>query len=169
MGFFKEDLGSVKAFVFDVDGVLASSQIVLHPSGDMMRTMNTKDGFALAQAVKQGFLVAVITGAKSTSIIERFKTLGISDVVIESLKKETDLLAFIKKYDLDLSSLVYMGDDLPDLIAMQMVGIPSCPADAVEEIQNISIYISDYKGGEGCVRDIIEQVMRAQKMWPGPI
>ena len=165
MGLFKEELRSIKAFVFDVDGVLAESRTVLHPSGDMMRTMNTKDGFALFQAVRKNFPVAVISGARSTSIVERFACLGINDVFIDSKNKEKDLTIFLSKYDLEPISVLYMGDDIPDIPAMKIVGLPTCPQDAAEEVQSISKYISNFQGGNGCVRDVIEQVLRAQGKW----
>ena len=165
MGLFKEELRSIRGFVFDVDGVLADSQVILHPSGDMMRTMNTKDGFAMYRAVKEKFPVAIISGAKSESIIERFAGLGITDVYVDSKDKTKDLQKFMSDYKLDPSSILYMGDDIPDIPPMKMVGLPTCPNDAVEEVQGISKYISNLSGGKGCVRDIIEQVLRAQGKW----
>ncbi len=165
MGLFKEELRSVRGFVFDVDGVLADSQVILHPSGDMMRTMNTKDGFAMYRAVKEKFPIAIISGAKSKTIIERFEGLGITDVYVDSKDKTKDLQNFLSDYKLDPSSILYMGDDIPDIPAMKMIGLPTCPNDAVEEVQSISKYISNLPGGKGCVRDIIEQVLRAQGKW----
>lgn len=165
MGLFKEELSSIEAFVFDVDGVLAESQVILHPSGDMMRTMNTKDGLAMLRAVQEGFPVCIISGAKSKSLIDRFKALGINDVFLDSRSKVKDLESFLIKYSLDPKKVLYMGDDLPDIKAMSIVGLPACPLDAAEEVQGISKYISNYPGGKGCVRDIIEQVLRAQGKW----
>jgi 3-deoxy-D-manno-octulosonate 8-phosphate phosphatase (KDO 8-P phosphatase) len=165
MGLFKEELRSIKAFVFDVDGVLAESRVVLHPSGDMMRTMNTKDGYAMYKAMKEGFPIAIISGAKSPSIIGRFFNLGIEDVYLDSKNKSIDLDDFLSKYDLDASFVLYMGDDIPDIAPMREVGLPTCPNDAVEEVQGISKYISNLSGGKGCVRDIVEQVLRAQGKW----
>lgn len=165
MALFKEELRSIQAFIFDVDGVLAESRTILHPSGDMMRTMNTKDGFALYHAVKQGFPIAIITGAKSKSIIGRFSTLGIDDVYLNSDDKVRDMDIFFSKFDLNPEHVLYMGDDIPDLAPMRIVGLPTCPRDAAEEIQSISKYISNLQGGQGCVRDVIEQVLRAQGKW----
>lgn len=162
---FKERLKDIKAFVFDVDGVF-STNVFLHPNGDMLRSMNTKDGYALQYAVKkQGFLTGIITGGYSESVKERFKAIGVTDVYLKSNDKFEDFEDFIYKYDLKPHEVVYMGDDLPDYEVMKAVGIPTCPADAAEEIKAISVYISDKKGGEGCVRDIIEQVLRAQGKW----
>ena len=162
---FKERLKDIKAFVFDVDGVF-SANVFLQPDGDMLRSMNTKDGYALQYALKeQGFLAGIITGGYSDSIKKRFNGLGTTDVYIKSLNKLDDFEDFMYKYDLKPEQIVYMGDDLPDYEVMKMVGIPTCPADAAEEIKAISVYISDKKGGDGCVRDIIEQVLRAQGKW----
>ena len=165
MGLFKEELRKIKAFVFDVDGVLAESQVILDPSGDMMRTMNTKDGYAMYKAVKEGFPIAIISGAKSPSIRARFATLGINDVFLDSRNKLVDLEKFLSKTGLDSSFVLYMGDDIPDIGPMRKIGLPTCPNDAVEEVQSISKYISNLAGGKGCVRDIIEQVLRSQGKW----
>lgn len=165
MGLFKEELNNIRAFVFDIDGVLAESQVVLHPSGDLMRTMNTKDGYAMMRAVEEGFPVCVISGARSRSLIDRFTALGISEIYLDSKDKVKDLYEFTGRYSIDLKSVLYMGDDLPDIAAMRIVGMPTCPLDAAEEVQGISDYISNYPGGHGCVRDIIEQVLRAQGKW----
>ncbi len=166
MGHFKTTLKNVKAFVFDVDGVFSNNNIYLHPSGDMMRSMNVKDGFALQHAIRKNIPIAIITGGWSESVKIRFNNLGISDVYLKSSDKVADLADFISKYNLEAESILYMGDDLPDFGAMKKVGIATCPADAAEEIKAISHYISDRPAGEGCVRDVVEQVMRAQGKWP---
>jgi 3-deoxy-D-manno-octulosonate 8-phosphate phosphatase (KDO 8-P phosphatase) len=165
MAFFKEQLAGIRSFVFDVDGVLANCKTVLHPSGDLMRTMNTKDGYAIMRAVQMGYIVGIISGAKSESIRKRFEAVGVKDIYLDSPDKLQDLNEFALKNEIDLDEILYMGDDLPDKAAMQMVGIATCPADAVEEIQSTCAYISDLNGGEGCVRDVIEQVLRAQQKW----
>ncbi len=165
MGNFKEDLRKVRAFIFDVDGVFSSSKIMLHPSGDMMRTMHIKDGFACFYLIKKGYPVAIITGGNSESVRIRFQRLGIKDIYLKSSDKLKDYHSFIKKYKLKPENILYMGDDLPDYPVMKEVGLPTCPADAVEEIKAISRYISDKNGGEGCVRDVIEQVLRVNGKW----
>ena len=165
MAFFKEQLIRVTAFVFDVDGVLANAKVVLHPSGDLMRTMNTKDGYAIQRAVREGLSIAIITGAKSVSIRSRFEAIGITDIYLDSDDKQRDLSDFLEGNNIDPLDVLYMGADLPDLEAIKSVGLPTCPADAVEEIQSACAYISNLNGGEGCVRDVIEQVLRAQKKW----
>jgi 3-deoxy-D-manno-octulosonate 8-phosphate phosphatase (KDO 8-P phosphatase) len=162
---FKERLKNIKAFVFDVDGVF-SHNVFLHPNGDMLRSMNTKDGFALYYAVnKQSFYTAIITGGYSESVKTRFNAMGITDVYIKSIDKLDDFDDFIYKYNLKPEEVLYMGDDIPDYDVMKIVGVPVCPADAAEEIKAISVYISDKNGGDGCVRDVIEQVLRAQGKW----
>jgi len=165
MSFFKEDLRNIRAFVFDVDGVLSANQVILHSSGDMMRTVNTRDGFAIKTAIDAGFKVGIITGARSESLRGRFRDLGTEDVFLGSLDKVIDLQSFVQKYQLELSQVLYMGDDIPDLGAMRQVGMPTCPNDATNEVQGASRYISNYPGGYGCVRDVIEQVLRTQGFW----
>jgi 3-deoxy-D-manno-octulosonate 8-phosphate phosphatase (KDO 8-P phosphatase) len=162
---FKERLKNIKAFVFDIDGVF-SQHVVLDLNGDMLRTMNTKDGFALWYAVnKQGFIAAIITGGYSESVRTRFKAMGLTDIYIKSANKLDDFNDFRYKYGLKPEEVLYMGDDIPDYEVMSVVGLPTCPSDAAEEIKSLSVYVSDKKGGEGCVRDVIEQVLRAQGKW----
>jgi len=162
---FKEGLQKVKAFAFDVDGVLSSPEIYLHPSGELMRSMNTKDGYALQYAVKRGYPIAIITGGHTNSVSLRFKGLGITDIYMASFHKTEDFTDFLCKYGLASEEVLYMGDDLPDFEVMQKAGVPCCPADAVEEIKSVSQYISPYGGGKGCVRDVIEQVLRLHGRW----
>lgn len=162
---FKEGLKTVKAFAFDVDGVLSSPLVYLHPDGELMRSMNTKDGYALQYAVKRGYPIAIITGGKTESVAMRFRGLGITDIYLGSSYKPDDLLDFRMKYDLQPEEILYMGDDLPDYEVMKSAGVPCCPADAVEEIKSVSHYISPFKGGHGCARDVIEQVLRLHGRW----
>ena len=162
---YKEDLRRIKAFIFDVDGVLSNARIYLHPEGELMRSMNIKDGYALQYAVRKGYVIGIITGGNSGSIEKRFHHLGIEDIYLKSRDKLVDFEHFINKHGLDPMEILYVGDDLPDYKVMQKVGFPACPSDAVEEIKSISKYISDKDGGEGCVRDLIEQVLRLQGQW----
>ena len=162
---FKEGLSAVKAFAFDVDGVLSSPEVYLHPNGELMRSMNTKDGYALQYAVKKGYPIAIITGGKTNSVAERFRGLGITDIYLGASYKIDDLNDFIVKYGLSPIEVLYMGDDLPDYEVLKKVGVPCCPADAVEEIKAVSHYISSFEGGKGCVRDVIEQVLRLHGRW----
>jgi len=165
MNNFKEGLKNIRAFAFDVDGVLARSEVLLHPGGDLMRTMSTKDGYALQYAVKRGYPVAIITGGNTDSVGLRFRGLGITDIYLGSNDKKEDFNDFIYKYDLQAGEVLYMGDDLPDYEVLKMAGVPCCPADAVEEIKSLAHYISPFKGGTGCVRDVIEQVLRLHGRW----
>ncbi len=165
MSNFKEDLMKVKAFAFDVDGVLSFDVIPMHPSGEPMRTANIKDGFAIQKAIKLGYPVAIITGGNTPSVEQRYKYLGIKDIYMASVNKIKDFKHWIEKLNIKTENVLYMGDDLPDYEVMKLVGLAVCPSDAVEEIKEISAYISHKSGGNGCVRDVIEQVLRAQGKW----
>ena len=165
MSNFKEKLSEVKAFVFDIDGVLSLQTINLNSFGVPGRTVNLRDGYALQLAVKKGYRIAIISGSRSKDYLKRLKMLGISDVWLNSRKKIDHYNSFLSKYGLDKEQVLYMGDDIPDFEVMKQSGIPVCPADADSEIKQIAIYISDKKGGEGCVRDIIEQVLRLHNNW----
>ncbi len=165
MSNFKEELRKVKAFAFDVDGVLSKHTMPLGPDGFPMRTINIKDGYALQLAVKKGYPIAIVTGGNSVAVKKRFTGLGIKEVYLNSFEKINDFRDFVSKYRLDPETVLYMGDDLPDYEILKMVGFPTCPADAVVEIKQLSKYISNINGGEGCVRDIIEQVLRLHNKW----
>jgi 3-deoxy-D-manno-octulosonate 8-phosphate phosphatase (KDO 8-P phosphatase) len=162
---FKEDLVKIKAFVFDIDGVLSMQTVLLNIFGVPGRSVNFRDGYALQLAVKKGYRVGVITGCNSREYLRRLKNLGITDVYMNCRTKASYFKAFLDKYDLDPKEVLYMGDDIPDFEVMKHAGIPVCPADADSEIKQISSYISDRKGGEGCARDVIEQVMRLHNKW----
>lgn len=165
MSNFKEDLVNIKAFVFDIDGVLSLQTINLNSFGVPNRTVNLRDGYALQLAVKKGYHVGVISGSNSKEYSKRLKLLGISDVYLNSRTKLEHYLNFLKKYGLNKSEVLFMGDDIPDFEVMKQTGVPVCPSDADSEIKQICSYISDRKGGEGCVRDIIEQVLRLHNKW----
>ncbi len=165
MAFFKEELKRVKAFVFDIDGVLSAATQVLTAEGETVRTSNLKDGFALMYAIRIGYPVCVITGGKTIDVIKRCEKIGIKDLYTGSLKKLPSLIDFLEKNNMSADQVMYMGDDLPDYPAMKAVGVPVCPRDAAPEIKAISHYISDKDGGQGCVRDVLEQVLRAQGKW----
>ena len=162
---FKENLKNIKAFAFDVDGVLSANNLPLHPNGEPMRVVNIKDGYALQYAVKKGYPVAIITGAKTEAVRIRFAGLGIKDIYLASCYKMKDFEDFAAKYGLQFSDILYMGDDIPDYHVMKACGFPCCPNDAVSEIKEISCYISPKEGGTGCGRDVIEQVLKAQDKW----
>ena len=159
------DLKKIKAIIFDIDGVLSSETITLSSEGEPLRTVNIKDGYAIQLAMKLGLRIAIMTGAKVTSIRKRYEGLGVEDIYIGCSVKIETYEAFLHKYCLTDNEIMYMGDDIPDLEIMRRVGCPVCPKDACAEIKEVSIYVSDYLGGHGCGRDIIEQVLRAQGKW----
>lgn len=165
MSNYKERLHKIKAFVFDVDGVLSASLMNMSEDGTPIRTANVKDGYALQYAIKNGYIVAVITGADTTMVRNRCKIFDITDIYCKSADKVTDYENFKQKYNLSDCEILYMGDDLPDIPVLRMAGISCCPADAAHEVKEVVNYISHLNGGCGCVRDVIEQTMRAQDKW----
>lgn len=165
MSNYKERLHNIKAFVFDVDGVLSSSLMNMTEDGTPIRTANVKDGYALQYAMKSGYIVAVITGADTTMVRNRCKIFEIENLYCKSANKLTDYEHFKQKHNLTDSEIVYMGDDLPDIPVLRQAGVSCCPADAAHEVKEVVDYISHINGGCGCVRDIIEQTMRAQDKW----
>jgi 3-deoxy-D-manno-octulosonate 8-phosphate phosphatase (KDO 8-P phosphatase) len=165
MANFKEGLANVKAFIFDIDGVLSQQTISLNAFGVPNRTVNLRDGYALQLAVKKGYLIGVISGSKSKEYLKRLKLLGVSDVYLNSHTKMDHFNSFLKKHNLDKAVVLFMGDDIPDYEVMKNAGVAVCPADADSEIKQVAAYISDKKGGEGCVRDVIEQVLRLHNNW----
>ena len=168
MANFKEDLARVKAFVFDIDGVLSLQTIALNAFGVPSRTVNLRDGYAIQLAVKKGYKVGIISGSKSKEYQKRLKRLGVTDVYLNSRLKINRFNDFLEKYHLPESEVLFMGDDIPDFEVMKKAGIPVCPSDADSEIKELASYISDKKGGEGCVRDVIEQVLRLHENWMDP-
>lgn len=162
---FKQLLTQVKAFVLDVDGVLTDGSLVLMPDGEQVRTMNIRDGYALQLAIKKGYKIGIISGGKSEAVRKRLNGLGIYDVYLGVTDKVDVFNEYILTYTLSPEDVLYMGDDVPDYEVMKKVAVPVCPFDAAPEIKGISIYVSDKKGGEGCVRDVIEQVLRVNGHW----
>lgn len=160
-----KELHKIKAFAFDVDGVFTDGAVMLHPGGEFIRMMNIKDGFAVQHAVKMGYPIAVITGGQSKTVKQRFSVLGVKAIYMKSANKMEAYRRFLKKYHLNPSEVLYMGDDLPDFEVMKQTGFSACPADATEEIKQLSGYVSPFGGGRGCVRDIIEKVMKIQGKW----
>jgi 3-deoxy-D-manno-octulosonate 8-phosphate phosphatase (KDO 8-P phosphatase) len=156
---------SIKVFAFDLDGVMTDGSLVIQAGGEFIRTMDIKDGYALQHAVKKGYRVLVISGSFSQACIDRLHYLGITDVWMKVKDKRGLLVSFLKENALDADEVMFMGDDLPDLEVMQAVGLPACPADAVPEIKSVSRFISSRPGGKGCVREIIEKVLRARNDW----
>lgn len=165
MSYFKEELKNVKAFVFDVDGVLSKDTSPLNEEGDPVRTANVKDGFALRAAIVSGYPVAVITGGAVERVRLRYERIGVKHYYDNVRDKVKCMEDFFQKTGVKSENVLFMGDDLVDYRAMLAVGIPVCPLDAVPDIKAISKYISPKNGGEGCVRDVIEQTLRAQNNW----
>ena len=159
------DLRKIRAIIFDVDGVLSCETIPMGLDGIPLRTANIKDGYALQLAVKLGLRIAIMTGANVEAVRHRYETLGLTDVFIGCSVKMRTYEAFLEQYGLKDDEVMYMGDDIPDLEVMRRVGCPVCPKDAAWEIQEASVYVSHQKGGYGCGRDVIEQVLRAHGKW----
>ena len=159
------DLSRIKALAFDVDGVLSSTTVPLHPSGEPMRTVNIKDGYAIQLAVKKGLHIAIITGGRTEAVRIRFAALGVKDLYMGSAVKIHDFRDFRDKYGLSDDEILYMGDDVPDIEVMRECGLPCCPKDAVPEVKSVAKYISYADGGRGCGRDVVEQVLIAHGKW----
>ena len=159
------DLMKIKALAFDVDGVLSAETILLHPNGEPMRSVNIKDGYALQLAVKAGLHVAIITGGRTEAVRKRYENLGVPDVWLGCAVKLRHYEELLRKYGLRDEEVLYMGDDIPDYEVMRRCGCPCAPADAAPEIKAVALYISHLKGGYGCGRDVIEQVLKVQGHW----
>lgn len=156
---------SVKAFVFDVDGVLTDGTLLILSDGQMARRMNIKDGYALQLAIKKGYKVLIISGGNSADVKDRLMKLKVTDVFMQVVDKKEILLNYISEKNISGDEILFMGDDVPDYPCMQLVALPCCPVDAVAEVKRVSKYISPFKGGEGCVRDVIEKVLRLHGNW----
>ena len=161
---YKEKLNHISAFVFDVDGVLTDASLILFKQ-DFVRTMNTKDGFALQYAVKKGYPIGIITGGRDEAVKFRLNALGITDIYMNTFHKMPDFEDFLYKYSLKPQEVLYMGDDIPDYEAMTIAGVSAAPKDACPEILDIADYVSPMRGGKGCVRDVIEQTLKAKGDW----
>ena len=162
---YKELLKEITTFILDVDGVLTNGKILVTSKGKMLREMNTKDGFIIKYALDKGFKIFIISGGTNKGVKERLKELGIEEIFLGEHTKKDTYDKLIKKYNLKKNEIVYMGDDIPDIPVMKKIGVPCCPNDAVPDVKQISIYISKKNGGQGCVRDIIEQTLRVQNKW----
>lgn len=162
---YKELLNRITTFVFDVDGVLTDGTIIVFPGQEPVRAFNIKDGFAIQKAVKKGYRIAIITGGRSQAVKERLNGLGVTDVYLNASNKIEQLQEYMHLYDLKKDEMLYMGDDLPDLPVLMACGVATCPIDSAPEVKATADYVSPIKGGQGCVRDIIEQTMRVQGKW----
>ena len=162
---YKEKFQNINSFIFDVDGVLTNGGLYIFPDGNFVRKMNAKDGFALKLALKKGYNIAIITGGREKNIKERLEKLGITDIYLNAHNKLPILNKYLSDNKIDPNTTLYMGDDIPDLKPMKNIGLACCPNDAVYEIKEISHYISNINGGNGCVRDVIEQVLKVNNDW----
>ena len=162
---YKELMPQISTFVFDVDGVLTDGTVTIFPNGELVRKMNIKDGYALKAAIDKGYRVCIISGGTNEGVRSRLQGLGVKDIYLGAHNKIDQLEEYLTLNNLTPQEVLYMGDDIPDLQVMQQVALAACPKDAVPEIQEISIYISQKKGGQGCVRDVIEQVLKVQDKW----
>ncbi len=160
-----KDFSTVKAFAFDIDGVLTNGSLLIYDDGQMVRQMNIKDGYALQLAIQKGFKIVVISGGNSEAVKNRLEKLGIADIFLRVKNKKTVLQEWALANDILLEHILYMGDDVPDVEPLQIVGVSTCPNDAATEVKALSKYVSSYKGGEGCVRDVIEKVLRLNNAW----
>ncbi len=162
---YKELLNDITTFIFDVDGVLTDSSVHVTETGEMLRVMNIRDGFAMKAALESGYKVCIISGGNNEGVKIRLRNLGIYDIHLASPNKVETFKEYIELYTIKPESILYMGDDIPDYHVMKLVGLPTCPQDASPEIKAISKYISHKNGGKGAVREVIEQVMKVQGKW----
>ena len=159
----------IRTFVFDVDGVLTDGNLMLTEDGHMLRSMSIKDGFAMQLAIKKGYKVWIISGGKSEAVRLRLNKLGVQEVHIGIESKKEFLHEITIASKTAYENVLYMGDDIPDYAAMQLCGLPCCPNDAAPEIKQIAKYISPFNGGHGCVRDVIEKVLKLNGDWELPV
>ncbi|GAB3721766.1 HAD family hydrolase [Flavobacterium sp.] len=162
---YKEIMNTIDTFIFDVDGVLTDSSVHVSQNGEMLRIMNIRDGFAMKAAIESGYNVCIISGGNNEGVRIRLRNLGITDIHLASPNKVETFKEYTELYNIKPENVLYMGDDIPDYHVMQLVGLPTCPQDAVAEIKAISKYISHKNGGKGAVREVIEQVMKVQGKW----
>jgi len=162
---YKEIMNDITTFIFDIDGVLTDGSVFVTNEGEILRTMNIRDGYALKAAVENGYHVCVISGGSNEGVRVRLRNLGITDIHLGSPDKVETYKEYIELYNIKPEQVLYMGDDIPDYHVMKLVGLPTCPQDASPEIKAISKYISHKNGGKGAAREIIEQVMKVQDKW----
>ena len=162
---YKEKLKEIKLLIFDVDGVLTNGELFIFPDGKLVRKMNAKDGYALKIALKEEYEIAIITGGRENEIKERLYKLGIKHIFLQSYNKIKVLKKFLNENKFKPEETMYMGDDIPDIEVLNYVGLSCCPNDAVSDVISICDYVSFKNGGNGCVRDIIEQLLRVNNKW----
>ena len=162
---YKEYLNQINTFVFDVDGVFTDGTLHITSTGEMLRKMNVKDGYALKTALQKEYNVCIITGGNNEGVRNRFKALGVTDIYLSAHHKQEPLDEYLDIHNINPENVLYMGDDMPDIPPMKMVQLATCPQNAVAEVKAIADYVSHKNGGEGCVRDIIEQVLKVRGDW----
>lgn len=162
---YKTKLAQISTFVFDVDGVLTNGTVMVTSEGELLRSMNIKDGYALKRAVDQGFRVAIISGGTNEGVRKRLEGLGVTEIYLGAHEKTVFLDDYCQRNGVSLDEIAYMGDDIPDLPPLKQVGLSSCPQDAVAEVKAIVDYVSHKNGGQGCARDLIEQVLKVHNKW----
>jgi 3-deoxy-D-manno-octulosonate 8-phosphate phosphatase (KDO 8-P phosphatase) len=162
---YKEKLVKIKNFFFDVDGVFTDGSIIVDNSGNELRVFSTRDGIAVKLATDKGYNFCVISGGKNEGVRKRLNKLGIKNVYLGVNNKMEVFKSFMNDNNLKTTETMFMGDDIPDIQILKMVGLSCCPNDAANEVREVVDYISIKKGGEGCVRDIIEQILIIQKNW----
>lgn len=162
-----ERFGQITTFVFDVDGVLTDGTLLILENRRFIRRMHIKDGYALQLAIKRGYRILILSGAGSDAVVERLKALGITDIQMNVLDKKARMLEYARINKLSPAEILFMGDDMPDLEALKEAGLGCTPADAVNELKEKARYISPYPGGAGCVRDVIEKVLKERNHWLG--
>ncbi len=162
---YKEIMPQISTFIFDVDGVLTDGTVTVFPNGELVRSMNIKDGYALKTAIDMGYNICIISGGTNPAVKSRLQALGITDIYLGAHNKIEQLDEYLDIYNINPANVLYMGDDIPDIPVMKICGLATCPKDAAPEVQRISSYISQKKGGKGCARDVIEQVLKVQDKW----
>ena len=162
---YKEYLANINTFVFDVDGVFTDGGLLISENGELLRKMSVKDGYALKTALLKGYNVCIITGGTNEGVHDRLKGLGVSDIYMGAHQKTAPLQEYLSKHKIAPENALYMGDDMPDIPPMKLVGLPTCPQDAVPEVKAVAKYISHKNGGDACVRDVIEQVLKVRGDW----
>tara|TARA_B100000941_G_scaffold280529_1_gene247053 strand:- start:198 stop:707 length:510 start_codon:yes stop_codon:yes gene_type:complete len=162
---YKESLDKITTFVFDVDGVMTNGKVLVTSEGEMYREMDTKDGFILKFALQKGFKVCIISGGTNEGVRKRLTLLGVDKVYLGIHDKMLAFNDFVDKFNVNYDQVLYMGDDIPDIPIMRVVGVSTCPNDSATDVKEIANYVSHKNGGQGCVREIIEQVLRVQGKW----
>lgn len=165
---YKQKLRNITTFILDVDGVLTDGRLLISESGELLRTMNAKDGYAMKAALNAGYKVCIITGGRNEGVKSRLEGLGVTDVFLNAGEKMVQMRDYVAQNDLKPEEILYMGDDMPDVPALEYAGLATCPQDAIPEIKAVSDYVSHRRGGDACVRDVIEQVMKVRGDWNVP-